>query len=107
MLEVAQLDRAPGCGPGGWRFESVPSAHGTLAQLVVLQTENLPVPGSIPGGSASCLRSSKLEQRFHKAQVAGSNPAGGTFCQQQGLFPGDLFVPLVLYSDSAEIYPGE
>ena len=48
----SSIGGAPGCGPGGWRFKSVPSAHGTLAQLVELQTENLPVPGSIPGGSA-------------------------------------------------------
>ena len=28
----SSIGRAPGCGPGGWRFKSVPSAHGILAQ---------------------------------------------------------------------------
>ena len=49
----SSIGRAPGCGPGGWRFKSVPSAHGILAQLVEPQTENLCVPGSIPGGSTT------------------------------------------------------
>ena len=49
----SSIGRAPGCGPGGWRFKSVPSAHGILAQLVEPQTENLCVPGSIPGGSTA------------------------------------------------------
>lgn len=34
MLRVAQLVRAPGCGPGGLRFESAHAPHGILAQLV-------------------------------------------------------------------------
>ena len=37
----SSIGRAPGCGPGGWRSESAPSPHGTLAQSVESQTENL------------------------------------------------------------------
>ena len=49
MLRVAQKVRAPGCGPGGRRFETGHAPHGFLAQLVERQTEDLRVPGSIPG----------------------------------------------------------
>ncbi len=49
MLRVAQMVRAPGCGPGGRRFETGHAPHGFLAQLVERQTEDLRVPGSIPG----------------------------------------------------------
>ena len=49
MLRVAQEVRAPGCGPGGRRFETGHAPHGFLAQLVERQTEDLRVPGSIPG----------------------------------------------------------
>ena len=37
----SSIGGAPGCGPGGWRFKSAPSPHGTLAQSVESQTENL------------------------------------------------------------------
>ena len=57
----SSIGRAPGCGPGGWRFKSVPSAHGTLAQLVEQQIENLRVPGSIPGGSTKIDQSPQKE----------------------------------------------
>ena len=49
MLRVAQMVRAPGCGPGGRRFETGHAPHGFLAQLVERQTEDLRVPGPIPG----------------------------------------------------------
>ena len=49
MLRVAQKVRAPGCGPGGRWFETGHAPHGFLAQLVERQTEDLRVPGSIPG----------------------------------------------------------
>ena len=49
MLRVAQMVRAPGCGPGGRRFETGHAPHGFLAQSVERQTEDLRVPGSIPG----------------------------------------------------------
>ena len=50
MLRVAQLARAPDCGSGGRRFKSAHALHGTLAQLVERQTEDLRVSGSIPEG---------------------------------------------------------
>ena len=50
MLRVAQLVRAPDCGSGGRRFEPAHAPHGTLAQLVERQTEDLRVSGSIPEG---------------------------------------------------------
>ena len=49
MLRVAQMVRAPGCCPGGRQFETGHAPHGFLAQLVERQTEDLRVPGSIPG----------------------------------------------------------
>ena len=53
MLRVAQMVRAPGCGPGGRRFETGHAPHGLLAQLVERQTEDLRVSGSIPGSPTS------------------------------------------------------
>ena len=50
ILRVAQLVRAPDCGSGGRRFKSAHAPHGTLAQLVERQTEDLRVSGSIPEG---------------------------------------------------------
>ena len=50
MLRVAQMVRAPGCGPGGRRFESAHAPHGALAQQVERQTEDLRVSGSTPEG---------------------------------------------------------
>ena len=50
MLRVAQLARAPDCGSGGRRFKPAHAPHGTLAQLVERQTEDLRVSGSIPEG---------------------------------------------------------
>ena len=41
VCAFGSIGRAPGCGPGGWRFKSAPSPHGTLAQSVESQTENL------------------------------------------------------------------
>ena len=46
----SSVGRAPGCGPGGRRFESAHTPHGALAQLVERQTEDLRVSGSIPEG---------------------------------------------------------
>ena len=50
MLRVAQLARAPDCGSGGQRFKPAHAPHGTLAQLVERQTEDLRVSGLIPVG---------------------------------------------------------
>ena len=52
MLRVAQVDRAPDRGSGGRRFKPAHAPHGTLAQLVERQTEDLRVSGSIPEGPA-------------------------------------------------------
>ena len=50
MLRVAQVDRAPDRGSGGRRFKPAHAPHGTLAQLVERQTEDLRVSGPIPEG---------------------------------------------------------
>ena len=50
MLRVAQVDRAPDRGSGGRRFKPAHAPHGTLAQQVERQTEDLRVSGSIPEG---------------------------------------------------------
>ena len=42
--------RAPDCGSGGQRFKTAHAPHGTLAQSVERQTEDLRVSGSIPEG---------------------------------------------------------
>ena len=49
----SSVDRAPGCGPGGRRFKSAHALHGTLAQLVERQTEDLRTSGPIPEDSTS------------------------------------------------------
>jgi hypothetical protein len=41
------------------------------------------VPGSIPGGSTSCVHSSEVERRLDVSDAAGSIPAGRTY--QMGL----------------------
>ena len=46
------------------------------------------------------------EWLFYTQPAAGSDPIESFISWQKGLSMGDLFVPLVLYSDSAEIYPG-
>ena len=58
MVGVAQLVRAPGCGPGGRGFDSHHSPHilalqrfnGPIAQLAEHRTLNPQVEGSIPSG---------------------------------------------------------
>ena len=56
-----------------------------LAQLGERQTEDLKVPGSIPGGgtlqSTSPMAQSVARQAVN-LQVAGSNPAGGDFAER-------------------------
>ena len=49
----SSVDRAPGCEPGGRRFKSAHALHGTLAQLVERQTEDLHASGSIPESPTS------------------------------------------------------
>ena len=63
LLRVAQTVRAPGCGPGGRRFESAHAPHGALAQLVERQTEDLRVSGSIPEGPTTDGRMPESGQR--------------------------------------------
>ena len=50
MVVVAQLVRAPGCGPGGRRFKSGLPPHFTARGRAVAarQAHNLKVNGSIP-----------------------------------------------------------
>ena len=49
MVVVAQLVRAPGCGPGGRRFESGLPPHSLRGRAVAArQAHNLKVVGSIP-----------------------------------------------------------
>ncbi len=69
-VAVAQLVRAPGCGPGGWGFESPrsPSAR------------QLP-QGTHQGALAIlswALSSARLERQTLNLRVTGSNPVGPT-----------------------------
>ena len=47
---VAQLDRAPGFGPGGCGFNSCRAHHAPITQLVECLPLKQRVPGSSPGG---------------------------------------------------------
>ena len=83
MLRVAQMVRAPGCGPGGRRFETGHAPHGFLAQLVERQTEDLRVPGPIPGEPTTYGRmpeSGQKERTVNSLASAyvGSNPTSPT-----------------------------
>ena len=65
-------------GCGGRRI----SVQAALAQLGERQTEDLKVPGSIPGGGTLQNTSPMAQSVARQAvnlQVAGSNPAGGGF----------------------------
>ena len=83
MLRVAQKVRAPGCGPGGRRFETGHAPHGFLAQLVERQTEDLRVPGSIPGEPTTYGRMPESGQKGRTVNplasaYVGSNPTSPT-----------------------------
>ena len=83
MVSVAQLVRAPGCGPGGRRFETGHAPHGFLAQLVERQTEDLRVPGSIPGEPTIYGRMPESGQKGRTVNplasaYVGSNPTSPT-----------------------------
>lgn len=83
MLRVAQMVRAPGCGPGGRRFEPGHAPHGFLAQLVERQTEDLRVPGPIPGEPTIYGRMPESGQKGRTVNplasaYVGSNPTSPT-----------------------------
>ena len=83
MLCVAQMVRAPGCGPGGRRFESAHTPHGALAQMVERQTEDLRVSGSIPEGPTNYGRMPESGQKGRTVNplataCVGSNPTSPT-----------------------------
>ena len=83
MLRVAQLVRAPGCGPGGQRFKPAHAPHGTLAQLVERQIEDLRVSGSIPEGPTIYGRMPESGQKGRTVNplasaCVGSNPTSPT-----------------------------
>ena len=83
MVSVAQLVRAPGCGPGGRQFETGHAPHGFLAQLVERQTEELRVPGSIPGEPTTYGRMPESGQKGRTVNplpqgCVGSNPTSPT-----------------------------
>ena len=83
MLRVAQKVRAPGCGPGGRRFETGHAPHGFLAQLVERQTEDLRVPGPIPGEPTTYGRMPESGQLGRTVNplpqgCVGSNPTSPT-----------------------------
>ena len=46
---------------------------------MLAETSENACPSSIPGGSAYASVAQQAEHRFHKAQVPGPNPGGGTF----------------------------
>ena len=94
MLRVAQMVRAPGCGPGGRRFETGHAPHGFLAQLVERQTEDLRVPGSIPGEPTTYGRMPESGQLGRAVNplprgCVGSNPTSPTIKYSAQLFYHD------------------
>lgn len=100
MLRVAQLVRAPGCGPGGRRFESAHATHGTLAQMVERQIEDLRVSGSSPEGPTTYGRMPESGQKERTVNplasaCAGSNPASPTIMMKGSLgMAAFCFVPI-------------
>ncbi len=74
----------------------MPVYQAALAQLGERQTEDLKVPGSIPGGGIFVITSPMAQSVARQAvnlQVAGSNPAGGDFApmpqkRSPGIEPG-------------------
>lgn len=83
LVSVAQMVRAPGCGPGSRRFEAGHSPHGFLAQLVERQTEDLRVSGSIPGEPTTYGRMPESGQMGRTVNplasvYVGSNPTSPT-----------------------------
>ena len=87
MLRVAQMVRAPGCGPGGRRFETGHAPHGFLAQLVERQTEDLRVPGPIPGEPTIYGRMPESGQKGRTVNslpqgYVGSNPTSPTIIEK-------------------------
>ena len=88
MLRVAQMVRAPGCGPGGRWLESGHAPHGFLAQLVERQTEDPRVPGSIPGGPTIFGRMPESGQKGRTVNplataCVGSNPTSPTILKNR------------------------
>ena len=82
-MSVAQSVRAPGCGPGGRRFETGHAPHGFLAQLVERQAEDLRVPGPIPGEPTTYGRMPESGQKGRTVNplasaYVGSNPTSPT-----------------------------
>ena len=99
MLRVAQMVRAPGCGPGGRRFESSHAPHGFLAQLVERQTEDLRVPGPIPGEPTTYGRMPESGQLGRTVNplpqgCVGSNPTSPTMNHERAWF----FLARLLFS---------
>lgn len=83
QLRVAQMVRAPDCDSGGQRFKSAHAPHGSLAQTVERQTEDLRSPGSIPGGPTKNGRVAEWSKAADCKSVGlsvyvGSNPTSPT-----------------------------
>ena len=105
MLRVAQMVRAPGCGPGGRRFEAGHAPHGFLAQLVERQTEDLRVPGPIPGEPTTYGRMPESGQMGRTVNplphgCVGSNPTSPTIRDAYGIAMCVSF----LYTEKGNLY---
>ena len=89
MLRVAQIVRAPGCGPGGRWFEPAHAPHGLIAQMVELPIEDLRVSGSIPEDSTTYGRMPEPGQKGRTVNplasaFVGSNPTSPTIYRTTG-----------------------
>ena len=71
MLRVAQMVRAPGCGPGGRRFETGHAPHGFLAQLGItaLRCRGRKSKAMIPAAVEKCEDQRKPEAFFGYCKV--------------------------------------
>ena len=102
MVGVAQLARAPGCGPGGPGFEPLYPPHsfdkGPVAQLVEQGTLNPKVQGSNPCRStieyrsqvyrlAFCFRSSMRSGRFEGCSFTWPTRLIAFLFAEQGRYP--------------------
>ena len=92
MLRVAQMVRAPGCGPGGRRFETGHAPHGFLAQLVERQTEDLRVPGPIPGEPTTYGRMPESGQKGRTVNPLASAYVGANPTSPATNPPGVLYM---------------
>ena len=88
VVGVAQLVRAPGCGPGGRGFETPRPPQQNFALFGVCRVRLREIFcfsafafDLLEWRSVIAPLAQLVEQRTLNPQVLGSNPRGGTFCK--------------------------